>query len=157
MGVCAIVFFLSVIVHDLNIYRAGFAGRPFKADPPLIVNADAVLTFTFAFQRFKAVAGPRGQIDDCRGRFQPVLFGFRFGGKKKALSLSVDLEPIEVIMVIAVALRRKYSRCSARHPPLFAYFPNFWQQLATGDREWADLESSKSYRIESGSRKRRDG
>jgi len=29
-------------------------------------------------------------------------------------------------MVIAVALIRKYSRCSARHPPLFAYFPNFW-------------------------------
>jgi hypothetical protein len=34
-------------------------------------------------------------------------------------------------MVIAAALIRKYSQCSARHAPLFAYFPNFgnnWQK-----------------------------
>src|SRR6202035_407288 len=62
--------------------------------------------------------------------------GFRFGCEKKALSLSVDLEPIEVIVVIAAALIRKYSQCSARHAPLFTYFPNFgnnWQQ-ATENR-----------------------
>jgi hypothetical protein len=69
--------------------------------------------------------------------FLQFLFGFRFGCEKKALSLSVDLEPIEVIMVTAAAAIRKYWQCSARHAPLFGYFPNFgtnWQ-LATGDRE----------------------
>ncbi len=36
--------------------------------------------------------------------FLQFLFGSRFRGKKKALSLSVDLEPIEVIMIFAAAL-----------------------------------------------------
>jgi hypothetical protein len=62
------------------------------------------------------------------------LFGFRFACEKKTLSLSVDLEPIEVIMVTAVALIRKYSQCSACQVPSFACFPDFgnnWQQTAT--------------------------
>jgi hypothetical protein len=33
------------------------AVRPLKADPPLIVNADAVLAFAITEQRFKAIAG----------------------------------------------------------------------------------------------------
>jgi hypothetical protein len=39
-------------------------------------------------------------------KFNDDFFGtrFRYGCEKKALSLSVDLEPIEVIIVVAVAL-----------------------------------------------------
>jgi hypothetical protein len=46
-------------------------------------------------------------------QFLQFLFGFRFRRKKKALSLSVDLEPIEVIMIFAAALW-KVSQSSAR-------------------------------------------
>jgi hypothetical protein len=62
----------SVVINDLNIYRAGRSLRPFKAYPPLVIDADAVLAFAIAFQPFKAVAGQRRKIPDPRGRFQPV-------------------------------------------------------------------------------------
>jgi len=65
---------------------------------------------------------------------QKFLFGFRLACEKETLSLSVDLEPIEVIMVTAIARIRKYSQCSACHMPSFAYFRNFgnnWQQAVT--------------------------
>ena len=47
--------------------------------------------------------------------------------ERAEVSLSVDLEPIEVIMVTAVAPIQGYSQCSACQVPSFAYFP----QLAT--------------------------
>src|ERR1700756_5708487 len=72
IGVCAIAFFLLVIVYDLNIYRASGPCRPFKADPPLIVDTDAVLALAVAFQGFKAVAGQSREISNNRGRFQSV-------------------------------------------------------------------------------------
>jgi hypothetical protein len=63
---------------------------------------------------------------------------------KKGGSLSVDLEPIEVIMVCAAALW-KYSQSSARHAPLIAYF---FQILATSDDGYAEPKASRSYSIE---------
>ena len=44
--------------------------------------------------------------------------------KKKTPSLSVDLEPIEVILVIPVAFVGEYSQESARHASCFGYLPN---------------------------------
>jgi hypothetical protein len=44
----------SVVVHDFDVNRTD-AG-PDKADAPLVIDADAVLTLPIAFQRFKAVA-----------------------------------------------------------------------------------------------------
>jgi hypothetical protein len=45
-----------VVVHDLNVDRTGRAIRPFEADAPLIVDADAVLSFAIALQCFKPVS-----------------------------------------------------------------------------------------------------
>lgn len=36
--------------------------RPMKADPPLIINANTVLTGTAAFERLKVIAGWNSQI-----------------------------------------------------------------------------------------------
>ena len=54
--------------------------------------------------------------------FLQFLFGLGFACEKKALSLSVDLEPIEVIMVTAVALLgsiRNVRRAMGRHSHIF--------------------------------------
>src|SRR5690625_6710676 len=42
---------LSVIVNDLHLLRSGV--RPYEADPPLVVDPDAALTGTVAFQCFE--------------------------------------------------------------------------------------------------------
>jgi len=47
---------LLMIVHDLDIARAARPFRPLETDSPLIIDADAVLTFSIAFQRFKSVS-----------------------------------------------------------------------------------------------------
>src|SRR5262249_33168879 len=41
---------LLMIINDFNITGAERSSRPFKADPPLIVDADALLSFAVAFQ-----------------------------------------------------------------------------------------------------------
>jgi hypothetical protein len=41
-----------VVIGDLNILRS--VHRPFKADPVLIVDSDAVLSFAVALQFLKA-------------------------------------------------------------------------------------------------------
>jgi hypothetical protein len=61
-----------MVIDDLNVYRAWRSGRPFKAYPPLVIDADAVLAFAVAFQRFKAVAGQRRKVLERRSRFQTV-------------------------------------------------------------------------------------
>jgi len=42
-----------MIVYDFHLLCITIA--PFKTNPPLIVNANAPLTFTFPFQNLKAV------------------------------------------------------------------------------------------------------
>jgi hypothetical protein len=49
-----------MIVDDLNV--PGFAITPHKTDPPLIVNANAILTFTVAVQSLQTIAGQYTQI-----------------------------------------------------------------------------------------------
>jgi hypothetical protein len=61
-----------VVVYNLNIYRAGRSGRPFKTDPLLIVDADAALAFAVPFQGFKTVARQGRKIADRRGRLEAV-------------------------------------------------------------------------------------
>ncbi len=94
---------------------------------------------------------PADSCGSARATGLRSLFGFRFGFEKRTLSLSVDHESIEVIMVIAVVLIRKYSQCSARHVPSFAYFPDFGSNGNTWQR-WAGPEPAKSRQIKSGSR-----
>src|SRR5208337_5433239 len=53
---------LSMVVHDLDVRRACRVLGPLEANPPLHVDADAVLACPVAFQGLKAVAGETPQI-----------------------------------------------------------------------------------------------
>jgi hypothetical protein len=48
-----------VVVHDFNIKSISI--QPAKADPPLVIDANAVLTFPVSMQDFQAVSGRRTQ------------------------------------------------------------------------------------------------
>jgi hypothetical protein len=52
-----------VVVDDFDIFRASFS--PSKADPPLVVDPDAVLPDPVAAKRFQAIAAEPGQLSQC--------------------------------------------------------------------------------------------
>jgi len=55
--------FLSLVeIYDLHIHRPGRLLGPLKANPPLVVDADAVLAFAVTRQCFKTVAGQGSQV-----------------------------------------------------------------------------------------------
>lgn len=49
-----------MIIYDFDFFRPAI--RPVKANTPLIVNANAVLTGAISLERFETVAGRRPQI-----------------------------------------------------------------------------------------------
>ena len=61
-----------MVINDLHPGRTRGALRPFEANPPLIVHADAVLPLSISFQSFETVAGQRSEIFEGDGRFQTV-------------------------------------------------------------------------------------
>jgi hypothetical protein len=81
-----------VIINDLDVGRARRLLRPLKANPPLIVDADAVLAFAISGQRLKTVAGQGGQILQRNGGLQAVQLeacgAFDAGERFDSLALS---------------------------------------------------------------------
>src|SRR4051794_9012561 len=63
----------SVIVRDLDVPCRSLA--PFKTYPPLIVDADAVLSTPVAVQSFQPVTGRHPQIVELFGRVQGQELG----------------------------------------------------------------------------------
>jgi len=61
-----------MVVHDLNIFCASFL--PTKADAPLIVDTNAVLARTVAFECFKAISGWYSQIIQSAGNLKLSQF-----------------------------------------------------------------------------------
>jgi len=57
-----------MIICDLNIFCAGFG--PPKADAPLIVNTNAILTDTVAFEGLKAITRRYLQITQPGGNIE---------------------------------------------------------------------------------------
>ena len=52
----------------------GVGGFPSEADAPLVVDADAVLSFALAFKRFEAVAGREAEkIEVGKGSIRTLL------------------------------------------------------------------------------------
>jgi hypothetical protein len=51
-----------VIIHNFYVRRADSPVRPFEADSPLIVNANAVLALAISGQGLKAITGQRRKI-----------------------------------------------------------------------------------------------
>ena len=66
-----------MIISDF--YVVGSIGLPDKADPPLIVDADAVLAFPVSRERFKAIAWGHPQILNILGGVQHAQLASRNG------------------------------------------------------------------------------
>src|SRR5262245_49616738 len=86
-----------VVVHDLNIGRAIVAGRPFEADPPLLIDSDAVLTCPVALERLKTIARQATQIPQ------------RGGGRK-------DVQPFPSLTFETLELTDEFTFCKAFRP-----------------------------------------
>src|ERR1700726_820305 len=80
MGVRAMMRLL-MIIDNLDVDRPGRAFRPFKADPPLVIDANAVLTLPVALQPFQPVARQRSEVFQVRRSVQPVQPNFSLPGK----------------------------------------------------------------------------
>ena len=61
-----------MIVRDFHVVSVAFA--PAEANAPLVVDADAVLPFTAALQRFEPVARRHGHVPQLCGRVQQQQF-----------------------------------------------------------------------------------
>ena len=57
-----------MVIHDLDIETIPSA--PLEAEPPLVVDPDAVLSLTIAPQSFEAVSRNRRKVRQARGRVQ---------------------------------------------------------------------------------------
>jgi len=61
-----------VIVHDLNIDRTRRTFRPLETNPPLVIDADAVLAFPVPEQRLETVARQGGKVLQRHGRLETI-------------------------------------------------------------------------------------
>jgi hypothetical protein len=64
------MLFLLVIVDDLNIRWTNGVDGPFKANAPLLVNANGPLSSPVAFESFQPIAGQSSQIGQRDGSVQ---------------------------------------------------------------------------------------
>jgi hypothetical protein len=59
-----------MVIDNFDIDRARRVVGPFKADPPLVIDPDAVLALPIALQCFQPIAGQGGEIFQVRRRVQ---------------------------------------------------------------------------------------
>jgi len=57
-----------MVVNNFNIFRS--RRRPSKADAPLVVDADGVLTLPAAFEGFQPIPGRDAQVVEATGDLQ---------------------------------------------------------------------------------------
>jgi len=71
-----------MITHNLHVKRIG--PSPAKTDPPLIVDADAVLSLPFPLEGLQAVPGRGSKVAQLHGAVQLAQFPARgpFNGDK---------------------------------------------------------------------------
>jgi hypothetical protein len=63
---------LLVVIHDFHMQWTRRLVRPLKADPPLVVDADAVLALPVALQGLESVTRQCRQISERVRRLEPV-------------------------------------------------------------------------------------
>jgi hypothetical protein len=57
-----------MIVHNLHVVGVAFV--PDKANPPLVVDSNAVLSLPITFQRLQAISRRGSQVTEFNGRIQ---------------------------------------------------------------------------------------
>src|SRR5580704_3114970 len=63
---------LLMVIDNLHIFGTWRTFRPLETNPPLIVNADAVLPFTVSLERFETVTRQYGQVFERNRCLQTV-------------------------------------------------------------------------------------
>src|SRR5690242_4792908 len=61
-----------MVVRDLDVDRARGARRPLEANPPLVIDADAVLTGAVALESFQSVPTDCGEVPKARRRVETI-------------------------------------------------------------------------------------
>ena len=61
-------------VNYLDIRGAGFSLGPGETNPPLIVDTDAVLSFSFTLERLEAIARQSGEVGERNCCIQAIEF-----------------------------------------------------------------------------------
>jgi hypothetical protein len=84
-----------MIIDNLNVDRAWRAFGPLEANPPLVIDADAVLSLPVSLQGLQPVAGDGGEVFQSRGRIQPVepRFGLSRETRKFLDALAIGKTP----------------------------------------------------------------
>ena len=67
----------SVVIHNFNVVNT--VGSPDKTNPPLVVDADAMFTFSVANQRFQTI--PRWNPQSIQRRSRIQLLQFSLGNR----------------------------------------------------------------------------
>ena len=75
-----------MVICDFDAEGLGLGLGPFKAYPPLLVDADAELSLTVAAQCFKAIARKQHQIFGRGRAFQYVQASFSLGFERFELA-----------------------------------------------------------------------
>jgi hypothetical protein len=76
-----------VVADNFNVGWSRAVIRPFKTNPPLIVDADAVLSFPITGQGLKTIAGQSAEILQASGRSKRSSFNRAARSiRKKALT-----------------------------------------------------------------------
>src|SRR5215467_12869062 len=65
---------LLVVIDDLHICRTRRPCGPLEADPPLVIDANAVLSLSVALQRFEPVVRQCTEIPKLDSCFQAIQF-----------------------------------------------------------------------------------
>jgi hypothetical protein len=111
-----------MVVHNLNVVRVAVA--PDEAQPPLIVDADAVLSDAIACQRLQPIAGRLTEIFQVGRRRQRAQFAAGHLGQIARKALRHAVGPYRRRALVCegpdhTALRRAYqARVQGRRPPL---------------------------------------
>jgi hypothetical protein len=95
-----------VVVHDFDVRRAGVAVGPFEADPPLHVDADAVLALPVALQSFERVRWQRLKIRKAGRGIQNVEALLRLTAETLELPDALALGKLARPLVAAALNRR---------------------------------------------------
>jgi hypothetical protein len=82
-----------MIVDDLYVVSVSFF--PHKANPPLVIDTNAVLPFAVSLERMKSVAARRAQIHQVFRRAACRIFtNFRTSSSLNNVSASADLKDL---------------------------------------------------------------
>ncbi len=81
-----------MIVHDLNFKRVAFI--PVKADPPLVVDSNTVLTSPIAGQGFQPIPRNRSQVGNRCRRMKVIELPFRHDGDTLMLPAELAAEDL---------------------------------------------------------------